>query len=115
MAAKSRRKAREAALRALYQIELGGTWPGEAIDEAAQFAELNPDLSAYLSDLVWGVEREKSQLDKALGPLLHKYEMDRLASIDRNILRLAAYEISFVPAIPAPVSIDEAIELAKRF
>jgi N utilization substance protein B len=115
MAAKSRRKAREAALRALYEIELGGTFPGDAIEEAAQFAQLDPNLSSYLSDLVWGVEREKSQLDKALGPLLHKYQMDRLASIDRNLLRLAAYEISFVPAVPAPVSIDEAIELAKRF
>ena len=115
MAVKSRRKAREAALRALYEVEVGGTWPGDAIDEAAEFGQLDESLRSYLGELVWGVQREKDLLDAQLTPLLHKYDVSRLASIDRSILRLAAYELSFQPAIPPPVSINEAIELAKKF
>jgi N utilization substance protein B len=115
VAVKSRRKAREAALRALYEIEVGGTFPGDAINEAAEFAQLDESLLTYLNELVWGVQREKENLDSQLSPLLHKYEVSRLASIDRNVLRLAAYEISFQPSIPPPVSINEAIELVKKF
>jgi transcription antitermination protein NusB len=76
---------------------------------------LDESLLSYLGELVWGVQREKAALDAHLAPLLHKYEMSRLATLDRSILRLAAYELSFQPSIPPPVTINEAVELAKKF
>ena len=115
MAVKSRRKAREAALRALYEIEISNNWVGDAIQEAATNADLDETMRAYHETLVWGVERERKWLDGELEPLLHDYGIDRLAAVDRNVLRLAAYEISFEPSIPPAVTVNEAVEIAKKY
>lgn len=115
MAARSRRKAREAALRALYEIEVGGGLPEDAMREAESHAELDEGLSAYLRTLVGGVQRERETLDAALAPLLRGYELARLAAVDRTVLRLAAYELSYEPSVPPAVTINEAVDLAKKY
>ena len=113
--AKSRRKAREAALRALYEIELGHSRVEDAAVMAADAMGLSPDLGEYALRLVQGVRRELDRLDGIIGPLLRDYDSSRLAAIDRNLIRLAAYELLEEPAIPPAVTINEAVEIAKRY
>jgi N utilization substance protein B len=115
MATRSRRKAREAALRALYEIEVGGGWPEDVVREAAEHAELDDTLRAYLDTLVWGVQRERNALDAALAPILRGYDLARLATVDRNVLRIAAYELSFEPSVPPAVTINEAVDIVKKY
>jgi N utilization substance protein B len=113
--AKSRRKAREAALRALYEVELGHSRPEDAAVMAADAMNLSPDLGEYALRLVLGVRRELSRLDAMIGPLLKDYDASRLAAIDRNLIRLASYELLEEPAVPPAVTINEAVEIAKRY
>lgn len=115
MAVRSRRKAREAALRTLYEVEVGNNWIEDAIREAADSAELDEGLRAYHARVVWGVQRQRETLDQGLAPLIHDYGFDRLAAVDRNLLRIAAYEICFEPSIPPAVTVNEAVEIAKKY
>lgn len=113
--AKSRRRARRAALRALYEIEIGKTRTQDAIDASVEELELGPDLLFYTERLVNGVREHQADLDKAIGGYLKDYDFSRLATVDRNILRIAAFELFHVPEMPPAVSIDEAIEIAKQY
>ncbi|CAN5627004.1 hypothetical protein BH11ARM2_BH11ARM2_05390 [soil metagenome] len=113
--AKSRRAARRVALQVLYEIEIGGTPLDEAIHEAMMDAHLSPDLEAFAERLARGVMAERGVLDDLIGPLLTNFELPRLAAVDRNVLRIGAYEIYREPAIPPAVSLNEAIELAKTY
>ncbi|RYG27825.1 transcription antitermination factor NusB, partial [bacterium] len=113
--AKSRRGARQAALRVLYEIEVGGTPLNEAINEAMMDAQLSPDLEAFAEGLARGVVAEKKALDELIEPLLTNFGFDRLAAVDRNVLRIGAYEIYREPSIPPAVSLNEAIEMAKTY
>lgn len=113
--AKSRRKAREGALRALYEIEVGKTRVHEAIEATAAEFNLSTDLAAYSERIVRGVRDNLATLDEAISARLKDYDFTRLAAIDRNILRVAAFEIYYVPEMPPAVTINEAIEIAKRY
>jgi N utilization substance protein B len=109
---KSRRKAREAALQALYALDMGG--------ELSQVSEsagdgLEPSLAAYAKRLAEGVVDVRAALDQNIAGYLKGYDLDRLASVDRNILRIATYELLHIPEVPPAVSIDEAVELAKLY
>jgi N utilization substance protein B len=112
---KSRRRAREVALRTLYSCEVGGSELETALAEAAEAASLAPEMVEYSSTLVHGVADHQTELDDELDGLLKKYDLMRLAALDRNILRLGAYEIAHVPYVPPLVSINEAIEIAKKY
>jgi len=120
-----RRLAREIAVQCLYQMEMNGVSPAVAIETAVHEA-LNDneagldvrdgDLSTeYVEKLVVGVERHKSLIDRTLAEHLQGWRMDRLSRVDREVLRLAAYEMLFCEDIPAKVAVNEAIELAKHF
>lgn len=115
MAIRSRRLAREAALRALYEIEIGRTPPAEAIENSKADLDLSPDNAQYSAGIVNGVVKNLSDLDNRIAKYVRGYDYDRLAVIDRNILRIAAYEILELPAVPPKVSINEAVEVAKKF
>ncbi|MFN7161821.1 MAG: transcription antitermination factor NusB [Fimbriimonadales bacterium] len=111
-----RRVVREWALRALYQIDLGNKSAAEAVEEVLSVAALEPDDADAVRTLVTGVVR--AQLTE-LDPLIHQYArgwtIDRMAVIDRNLLRLAIYEIRHHPEQPYKVVINDAIELAKKY
>jgi transcription antitermination protein NusB len=111
----SRRKARETALRVLYEIELGKPNVAEAIEAAVIDTEISHDLADYMQRLVLGVREHRWALDGLIGRYLKDYDVTRLAVIDKNVLRIAAYELLHVPEIPPAVSINEAIEIARRF
>jgi N utilization substance protein B len=112
---KSRRKARESALRALYEMEIGKVRVGDALEEMTGNAELNPDLMQFANQLVAGVHEKQAFLDDKLAARIREYQLERIAAVDRNLLRIAAYELYFCDEIPPIVSINEAIELAKKY
>ena len=117
--AKSRRKAREAALRALYEIELAQTDPAEALEERPlrRIGWPWPTTSRRFAagGVVLGVIEHKAEIDNGLAKLIRGFDYDRVAPIDRNVLRMAAYELLQEPGIPPAVTINEAIEIAKRY
>ncbi|MGG3450129.1 MULTISPECIES: transcription antitermination factor NusB [Bacillaceae] len=108
----NRRTAREKGIQALYQMDLSGAEASEAIENV-----LNGDdsESSYLYDVVEGVERNLEEIDNTIKENLEKWSFDRLAKVDRNILRLAVYEMKQSEDVPAKVAINEAVELAKHF
>ncbi|MGG7619940.1 transcription antitermination factor NusB [Bacillus coreaensis] len=107
-----RRTAREKALQALFQIDMSEANPEEAILHVLE--EERGDN--YLSDLVGGVVEHKSQIDEMIKEHLEKWTIERIAPVDRNLLRLAVYELVYLKEeVPANVVIDEAIEIAKVF
>jgi len=112
---KSRRQAREAALRALYEVEVGKTSPETSIANLEAFEQLPEELRHFAQELVTGVLAELSKIDAAIAEKLKDYGISRVATVDRNLLRLACFEFHHRPEIPPKVTLNEAIELAKKY
>ena len=121
-----RRLAREIALQSLYHIEMNDVSPEVAVetvleearsDNEADLAVGDGDVvgTPYLTDLVKGTSKHKERIDETLSVFLTGWKVDRLSKVDRQILRLAAYEMLFGTEVPPKVVVNEAIELAKRF
>jgi len=106
-----RRTAREKALQALFQIDVSNTEPSLAIEHVLE-GESSDD---YLNQLVLGVVEQKDEIDNLISANLEKWTLDRLATVDRNLLRMAAFELKFSEEIPDNVILDEAIEIAKIY
>ncbi len=109
-----RRKAREHALQLLYQWELTGNSPAAIEESFWHTARAAPQTRAFAHQLFTGAVTAAPELDKLIAQHSKNWRFDRLAAIDRNILRLGAYELRFATA-PAKVVMDEAVELAKSF
>jgi N utilization substance protein B len=111
-----RRDGREAAIQFLYQID---SHRPENMDEArVAFWKQNEEpqnVRDFANDLLIGVLGKLPEVDAKIRTLADNWDFDRLAVVDRNILRLAAYEMLYRPEIPPVVSINEAIEIAKKF
>ncbi|MCP3763288.1 transcription antitermination factor NusB [Domibacillus sp. A3M-37] len=108
----NRRTAREKGIQALYQMDLSGAESAEAVENVLNGDESD---SSYLQEIVAGVETHRDEIDAMIKNNLEKWSFDRLAKVDRNILRLAVYEMNYSDDVPAKVAINEAIELAKYF
>ncbi len=110
-----RSRGREVVLQLLYQSDQN---PGFSNDDALQFLKRrlqNPDLEAWAGDLYWGTMKHRAQIDQMLAEVAENWSVARMAVVDRNILRLAAFELLHQAETPAKVVIDEAVELAKRY
>ena len=111
-----RRQAREFALQILYQRDAGGE-PLEA--SIASFWEsqgvAQPEIRAFAEDLVRGAERHRESIDAQIQAASEHWDPARMAAIDRTILRLAIFELLHRSDIPPKVSINEYIEIAKKF
>ena len=106
----SRRAARERALELLYEAEIKGVTVGELL------AEQPIEPAALATELVRGVEAHRDRIDELLERLVApKWSLDRLAAVDRSILRLGSYELLAVPERSAALVINEAVVLARRF
>jgi transcription antitermination protein NusB len=105
----ARRRARERALGLLYEAEVKGTAPAEVL------LELPVAPESYATTLVEGVGRRQGELDVLIAEHAHGWALDRLATLDRQLLRLSAYELVEREEIPVAVVIDEAVELAKQY
>lgn len=113
---KSRRAAREAALRALYQADVAEVEPGEAIENVLVDGNFHAESIQLIRHLVLGVETELGNLDEHIRPLLASgWTLERLAIIDRCLIRMAVYELWHMPTIPPKVTANEAVLLAKRY
>mgnify|MGYP001178166883 CR=1 FL=1 len=120
-----RRLAREITVQCLYQMEMNGVGAEAAVDtvmeEIRQDNELEADVEgviavdAFTRELVRGVSEKRERLDSRLAAFLTGWQVDRLSRVDRQILRLAAYELEYRTDVPAKVVVNEAIELAKHF
>ena len=110
-----RRIGREAAIQFLYGQEINPEDRLESLEAFWEVRPIRPEARAFAEKLIDGVLEHKVEIDTILTEKLENYRMERLAAVDRNILRLAIHEILHCDDIPAPVSINEAIEIAKRF
>ena len=109
-----RRRAREITLQILYQIDLNPTTDEGVIEAFLRDRLRDVELIEFARSLVNGVRRNRVELDTQLEQTADNWNLQRMAAIDRNVLRLGAYEILFA-ATPQRVAINEAVELAKRF
>jgi N utilization substance protein B len=111
-----RSRGREVALQVLYQIEQNSGMP---LSEVRQFINRRllgePKLVEFTESLIAGVREHQPRIDAIIKEVAENWRLDRMATIDRNILRLGAYEVLFCPEVPAKVAINEALELAKRY
>ncbi len=108
--------AREIAMKMLYAASLGG---GETMDEVLEQSEQADTLSGsdktFLENLVAGVTDRKEELDAVIGKYAQGWALNRLGKVDLTILRMAVYELMCMPEIPVGATINEAVELAKRY
>lgn len=110
-----RSRARESALKIAYQIEISKVEVNDAIED---FFSVNPEtetLKEFTCFLLKGVSDNVDDLDLCIQRYARNWDIKRMAIIDKNILRIAIFEILFVEDVPVKVSINEAVELAKRF
>ena len=110
-----RRQAREAALQVLFAADVSQKLHTEAFDDVLRSFSLPSRARARARDLVLGVSRNLVQIDAIIGQSSEHWKVSRLATVDRNILRIATYELLFEPVVPTEVILDEAIEIARRF
>jgi N utilization substance protein B len=106
----TRRKSRENAVILLYQGDLLNKNVEEILENEAVFGR---QIDDFTSELVFGVSKNKKEIDKTIKSVVENWTLERIAIIDRNILRVAIYEMLYEKDIPLKVSIDEAIEIAK--
>jgi len=111
----SRRKSREFAMQMLYQWELGGSTPDQV--GAAFFQERRADhaVESFARELFRGAVDDIARLDQLLREHAENWRLERMAAVDRSILRLAVYELLHCPETPPPAVINEALEIARRF
>jgi N utilization substance protein B len=110
-----RRRARECALQMLFQIDLTATTPQEVFGTFWSGQEAGDDVRAFAERLVLGVTGERRDLDRTIAVSATNWRIERMAVVDRNVLRMAVYEMLHHDPTPPAVVIDEAIEVAKKF
>lgn len=116
MAVGSRRVAREHALQMLYQAELAGVGADETIRiHFDREPENEAAIRAFAERLVRWTLEHLEEVDSLIAELCHNWSLERLAAIDRNLLRLGVAELRSEPDTPGAVVIDEAVELAREF
>jgi N utilization substance protein B len=112
---KPRTRARSVALQALYEIDLAGHPPGIVLEERILDSELEASLAEFARQIVMGVHPLAGQLDHFIAQHAPEWPLDQIAIIDRNILRIALWEIAVSDQTPIKVAINEAIELSKTY
>jgi N utilization substance protein B len=110
-----RSRAREVALQLLYQHDHNAQVEEATVREFLQRRLRDPESQQFAETLYRGVQERKPEIDKRLAEVAENWSVERMAAVDRNILRLGAYELLGQPDTPTKVIIDEAIELAKRY
>ena len=108
----ARTKARKRALDVLFESELRGLQPTALLAERVARAE--PPIAEYTVELVEGVEGHRGRIDELLSAHSHSWSLDRMPVVDRNLLRLGAYELLWRDDVPDPVAVSEAVRLARE-
>jgi N utilization substance protein B len=111
----ARTTAREAALQMLYAVEASGDDAEYAIREFWRELPGDAEGRPYADELVRSVARERDRVDGLIRTASEHWRLERMTRVDRNVLRIGAWELAGRPDIPRAVVLDEAVELAKRF
>ena len=111
----SRHLARELALQMLFQAEAGKVTLKEMKKEFAPLQSVGENTREFVLNITAGTLDSIKEIDGVLEPCMENWTLDRLSTVDRNILRMAVFEILHCDDIPVKVTLNEAIELAKRF
>ena len=111
----SRRRGREAALQMLYQMDLSGVSPEQAVQSYWAHLGANREGEDFANALVRGWAEDRERIDTIIRDVSQHWRLERMARVDRNILRLATYELMALADVPRRVTLNEAVELAKRF
>lgn len=112
---KSRTRARSLALQALYEIDITGHPPADVFKTRLEETPLTDDLAEFSRQIIFGVFPIIEQLDLAISKYAAEWPLDQIATIDRNILRIAFWEFAIFRETPLKVAINEAVELAKLY
>jgi transcription antitermination protein NusB len=112
---KRRSRAREVALQLLFQFDNNAKTPREAVEPFATQRLREPALVKFCLALYEGVSRNVKDIDQRLAQAAENWRVARMTAVDRNILRIGAYEVLYQPDTPHAVIVDEAVELARRF
>ena len=113
---RKRTMARESALKILYAIDITKDAPDKCIDNFWLSQDKTAqEVKSYADDIVLGVCHNLARIDKVVSECATNWELDRMAVIDRNILRLGTYELMFMDEVPPKVAINQAIDIAKRY
>ncbi len=110
-----RTRAREVALQVLYQFDQNAGVAPQDVDQFIRRRLKDEALQGFANRIVAGVREKQAQIDGLISNAAENWRIDRMAAIDRNILRLGAFEMLFDPEVPVKVAINEALELAKRY
>jgi N utilization substance protein B len=111
----TRRKARELAMQALFYMDMRSDFSEETFGRfCANFAP-KPDVRPFFLRLVRGVLRSQTELDALIERFSENWSLGRMSGVDRNVMRIAVYEMVCCPDIPAKVSINEAVDIGKKF
>lgn len=115
-----RTRAREIALQLLFQFDLRGDGYADEVGATigalcAAEAEVEADVVEFATRLVEGTLAARADIDRRLASVAKNWDLRRMANVDRNVLRMAIYELMFCKDVPPKVAINEAIELGKKF
>jgi transcription antitermination factor NusB len=115
---RKRTKAREYVLQMLYQVDITG-WDWQEVLENfcanSEYADLTGELKEFSAQLLGGVLQNLAQIDNKISQYAANWQLERMAFVDRNIMRLGCFELLFRSDIPPKVAINEAVELAKKY
>ena len=113
---RKRTKAREAALKILYAVDITGDDPKKCAETFWQNHDVaEPDVREFADSLVLGFYNDRERIDRVISDYTTNWQLKRMAVIDRNILRFAVYELLYREDIPPKVTINEAIDIAKKY
>ena len=108
----SRRRAREMVLRALYEMDIKRHWASGDIEARGKLSE---DVKSYFMKVKDGVIAHRQSIDRLIEKCSEHWKVNRMPAVDRNILRMAVFELQHCIDVPAKVAINEAVELGKRY
>ena len=111
----NRRKARELVTQVLFHMEYNPGNPDKSFDLVCENFNAPKSLRAFSKELVRGIYENRNRIDKLIKKASKNWRLERMSRVDRSILRLCVYEMLFMENIPHKVSIDEAVELGKRY
>lgn len=111
----ARREGRESAMQFLFLRDLGGAEDPEALEAFFRIRNSSPSARKFCRALVKGTLQDQKAVDEIITRYCENYDLHRLSAVDRNILRVAVYEMISCPEVPPVVSINEAIEIAKKY
>jgi len=112
---KARRRARALALQTLFEVDMAGHDPRRVLQQRVADSGAEDHGAEFAQHLVEGVLDYLSEIDPVISDIAPEWPLEQMSPIDRNILRIAIFEMTFDPAIPTKVAINEAVELAKLF